>query len=156
MNKYILIIGIVAVAGIGLYIWGTGTVTQAPPDNEGEEQTKVDAPEDTKKVVVNLLEQNESGESGAATITEVEGGVKVVLSLTGAPEGVVQPAHIHVNSCADIAGVQYPLEFPTDGSSETILEVSMAELQAGLPLSVNVHKSAEEASVYVACGDILL
>jgi len=150
MNKYILIVGIVVLAGIGLYMWSTSTVTQAPAS------TEVNEPKEVNEVVVNLMEQNGSGESGTATITEVEGGVKVVLSLIGAPEGVVQPAHIHVNACADIAGVQYPLEFPTNGSSETMLEVFMNELQAGLPLSVNVHKSAEEASVYVACGDIVL
>jgi len=150
MNKYILIVGIVVVAGIGLYMWNTGTVTQAPVPAEVNES------EEMNEVVVNLQEQNGSGESGTATITEVEGGVKVGLSLIGAPEGVVQPAHIHVNACADIAGVQYPLEFPTNGSSETMLRVSMAELQVGLPLSVNVHKSVEEASVYVACGDIVL
>jgi len=150
MNKYILIVGIVVVAGIGLYMWSTSTGTQAPASTEVSEQ------EAMKKVVVNLQEQNESGESGTATITEMEGGVKVAVSLVGVPEGVTQPVHIHVNSCVNIAGVQYPLESLINGSSETMLEVSMAELQAGLPLSVNVHKSVEEISVYVVCGDIAL
>ncbi|MCH8986716.1 hypothetical protein IIA94_00915 [Patescibacteria group bacterium] len=113
-------------------------------------------PTEVSEVEVNLQEQNESGESGTAVITEVGGRIRVVLSLTGAPEDVVQPAHIHMNSCANLGGVEYPLEFPTNGSSETMLEISMAELQAGLPLSVNVHKSPEEAGVYVACGNIVL
>lgn len=150
MNKSVIVIlGIIVLAGIGWYLLSSGTDTQPPVDTRQEEVTG-------GEIVVALQEQNGSGESGTATITEVEGRVRVVLSLTGAPEGVVQPAHIHVNSCADIGGVQYPLTFPMNGSSETMLEVSMAELRAGLPLSVNVHKSVAEASVFVACGDIVL
>ena len=157
MNKYILIVGIVAVAGIGWYVWSTGAFTQAPADREREEGlAEMSEPEVVNEITVNLEEQNGSGESGIAIITEVETGIRVVLRLTGAPEGVTQPVHIHVNSCTDIGGVQYPLEFTGDGYSETMLEVSMATLQAGLPLSINVHKSDEEASVYVACGDIVL
>jgi len=149
MNKSVIaILGVIVIVGIGWYFLNSGTDTQSPVDTQ-EEVTG-------GEIVVVLREQNGSGESGTATITETEGGVRVVLSLTGVPEGVVQPAHIHLNSCADIAGVQYPLTSSVNGSSETTLEVSMDELQGGLPLSVNVHKSAAEASVYVACGDITL
>ena len=151
MNKYVLIAGIIAIAGIGWYVWSPGTSTQAPVNIEVQEE-----PTEVSEIEVNLQEQNESGESGTAVITEVEGKVRVVLNLTGEPEDGVQPAHIHTNSCADLGGVQYPLESLTNGSSETILEVSMAELQTGLPLSINVHKSPEEAGVYVACGNIVL
>ena len=160
MSKSVIaILGIVVVIGIGWYLWNTGALTPSPaeaPATTEQKPVEVSEPDEMNEVVVNLVEQNASGESGTATITEVEGGVRVVLNLIGASEGVVQPAHIHANSCADIGGVQYPLTFPMNGSSETMLEVSMDELQAGLPLSVNVHKSAEEVSVYVACGDIVL
>jgi hypothetical protein len=40
-----------------------------------------------------------------------------------------------------------------NGTSETIVNVSMAEL-AGGQYAINVHKSGPEASVYVSCGDI--
>jgi len=158
MNKSVIaILGIVVVLGIGLYLWSTGAFTQAPSGpGTADESVKVSEPEETNSVIVVLREQNDSGESGTAILSEVDGKVRIVLNLTGAPEDVSQPAHIHVNNCADIAGVQYPLASPVNGSSETMLEVSMEELQAGLPFSVNVHKSPEEASVYVACGDIVL
>jgi len=150
MNKSVIVIlGIIVIAGIGWYLWSSGTSTQPQPS--------VGIPKvDVEDKLADLLEQNGSGESGTATIAEVEGGAVVTLRLIGAPEGVVQPAHIHANSCADLGEVQYPLTAVVNGFSETMIEVSFAELQAGLPLSVNVHKSAAEVSEYVACGDVTL
>ena len=40
-----------------------------------------------------------------------------------------------------------------DGKSSTEVPVDIKTLMAG-NLAINVHKSAEEAKVYVACGDI--
>lgn len=149
MNKTVLIIvGVVVLAGLGWYLWNTGAPTQSPQTEE--------AMEETSEVVVNLAEQNDSGEYGTATLTEVDGKVHVVLSLTGAPQGVTQPAHIHLASCANIGGVVYPLTFPVNGVSETTLDVTLDGLLEQLPLALNVHKSATEADVYVACGDIVL
>lgn len=107
-------------------------------------------------VTVNLAAQNNSGESGTATLTEMEGGkTKVVLNLSGAPQGIVQPAHIHAGACPNPGAVVFPLTFPTNGQSETILDVSLRDGILGrLPLAVNVHKSASEANVYFSCGDI--
>lgn len=154
MNKSILIIiGIVVLAGAGWYLWSRS----APKPSQIEEGVgKVGEVEETSKVTVNIAEQNSSGEFGTAILTEIYGKVQVVLNLTGAPQDAAQPAHVHTNSCANIGGVAYPLEFPVNGSSETTLQVSMNDLRGKLPLSINVHKSPEEASVYVACGDLLL
>ncbi len=120
-------------------------------DMETEEDEEEVAAE---PVVVNLTAQNTSGESGTATFTEVDGKVKVVLALTGAPKDVEQPAHIHMGSCATPGDVKYALTSPKNGASETMLDVSWAKLVEGLPLMVNVHKSAAESSIYYACGDI--
>jgi hypothetical protein len=101
-----------------------------------------------------LKEQNNSGQSGHVVITEVDGKAKVIVNLTGKPSGVAQPSHIHVSSCATIGAVKYPLTNVTNGASQTMLPVSIDALLTGLPLSLNVHKSASESNVYVACGDI--
>ncbi|MBI4136976.1 CHRD domain-containing protein [Candidatus Roizmanbacteria bacterium] len=100
-----------------------------------------------------LSEQSDSGENGTVTLTEEEGQVTVVISLTGAPE-TAQPAHIHTGSCPTPGGVVYPLTNVVNGMSETVIDVTMAELESQLPLAVNVHKSAAETNVYVACGDL--
>lgn len=157
MNKTaLIIIGIIILAIIGWYAWSMGDTEPVETPEMTEEMTEEMEEEETSEVIVNLAEQNDSGEYGTATLTEMDGMVQVVLSLIGAPQDVTQPAHIHVNSCAEIGGVAYPLEFPVNGTSETMLEVSMEDLRSAMPLSINVHKSVEEASVYVACGDLIL
>ncbi len=123
----------------------TSTVTTA---------TTTAATSSAKTLQITLNEQNKSGQSGKVVITEVNGKAKVLLNLTGKPSGVAQPAHIHLGSCATIGAVKYPLTSVATGTSQTMLDVSVDQLLAGLPLSINVHKSAAEASVYVACGDI--
>src|SRR3989344_5239381 len=105
-------------------------------------------------IVVALSAQNDSGMSGTATLTATDGSTLVELDLTGAPAGITQPAHIHTGSCATIGGVVYPLTFPVNGISETTLDVSLEAILAQLPLALNVHKSPEEANIYVACGDL--
>ena len=154
MNKLIIIFGVIIAVGVGWYLWSTGIFTQ-PSGSEEETVTQEESIME-ERVTVTLSEQNNSGESGVATIIESVGGVLVVLDLIGAPDGIAQPAHVHFESCANIGGVKYPLTSPVNGYSETTLDISMADIQAGLPLSINVHKSDQEASVYVACGNIVM
>lgn len=116
----------------------------------------VPGPAKPLSLVVTLDGQNESGMSGSAALTRLNGQTVVELTLIGAPEGVAQPAHIHTGTCADIGGVVYPLTSPVGGMSATTLDVSLDDILAGLPLALNVHKSPEEADVYVACGDLVL
>lgn len=107
-----------------------------------------------QSIEVTLSEQNDSGMAGVATLTGMNDSTLVTLALTGAPVGVTQPAHIHTGSCAEIGGVVYPLEFPVNGVSETVLNVPLDTILGELPLALNVHKSPQEASVYVACVDL--
>ncbi|HEY4512894.1 MAG TPA: hypothetical protein VJH06_00040 [Candidatus Paceibacterota bacterium] len=105
-------------------------------------------------VVVSLSTQNNSGVSGMATLTDMNGSTLVKLELAGAPLGIAQPAHIHTGSCANIGAAVYPLTSALNGASETTLDASLDTILGQLPLALNVHKSAEEISVYVACGDL--
>lgn len=111
--------------------------------------------EESQSMTVVLEVQNDSGVSGSATLTEVDGNTLVELDLAGSPEGVAQPAHIHAGSCAEIGDVVYPLESAVGGLSETTLNVALATILEGLPLAINVHQSAEEVDIYVACGDLV-
>jgi hypothetical protein len=104
-----------------------------------------------------LAELNSSGQSGDVTMTEADGKVTVRISLTGTPaDSVPQPAHIHAGACPGVGEVVHPLTTVVDGQSETVLETTFAELIAAMPLAINVHKSAEEAKVYVSCGAVEL
>lgn len=106
---------------------------------------------------VKLDEQNKSGQKAEATLIAVgTSTVKVVLNVTGKPSTVPQPAHIHIGSCPSPGAVKYPLTSVDKGASQTeIPNLTLDELLTQGPLAINVHKSATEASVYVACGNII-
>jgi hypothetical protein len=109
---------------------------------------------DAKSVTVRLSQQNKSGESGTAKLTPAGDKTKVEISLKGAPKGVSQPAHIHEGQCPNPdPKPKYPLQNVVDGKSTSEVPVDIKTLRAG-NLAINVHKSAEEAKVYVACGNI--
>jgi hypothetical protein len=105
-------------------------------------------------LTIKLNTQNASGESGTATLTPVDGGTLVVVKVTG-DNGVVQPDHIHMGTCATLdPKPQYPLPAIQNGMSTFVVKgVTIADLEA-TPHAINVHKSTTEAGTYVACGDI--
>ncbi len=107
-------------------------------------------------LTVSLAAQNNSGESGTAQLTDMGGGkTRVVLALTGAPNGVAQPVHIHEGTCATLNPTpKYPLTNLANGKSETVVDVSLSELLSK-PYAINAHKSAQDISVYVTCGNIV-
>lgn len=154
MNKNLLIGLVVVVLLVGGYFVLRGGETPTPtPTPLPVEEAETPSP---ASITLELGEQNESGESGMATLTEVDGQLQVVLSMTGFPEDTPQPAHIHEGSCPDVGPVTYPLTNVLNGDSETMLEVTLAQLASEMPLAINVHKSGPEASVYVSCGDLPL
>jgi Cu/Zn superoxide dismutase len=103
---------------------------------------------------VQLTPQNNSGESGTATLTEQGTKTKVVVDVKGAPAGVAQPLHVHKGACAKLdPKPAYGLATLTNGKSETTIDVPLASLQAG-GFAINGHKSAQDVNTYVFCGDI--
>ena len=107
------------------------------------------------KITVELNAESDSGESGKAKLVEENNQVTVTISLDGAPEDVSQPAHIHLGSCPEVGGVQYPLTNILNGESTTTIDVTLDQLKSELPLAINIHKSVDEVSVYVSCGNII-
>jgi hypothetical protein len=90
---------------------------------------------------VQLTPSRDSGVSGTATLTDVEGGVEVELNMRGLPEaGVEHINHIHGGgTCADDrAGNTAPVTIPlntvvanedgTGSATTTIEDVTVAEL----------------------------
>ena len=154
MNKSLLIVlGAVALLFVG-YLVLSGK-KQATPTYPQDSTTQVgEETSNGNQITISLSEQNESGETGEATLVEDNGQVRVTLSIEGFPENTPQPAHIHTGVCPDVGGVKYPLSNVVNGASTTTLKVSLAQLEKDLPLGINVHKSVSESSVYTACGDL--
>lgn len=104
-------------------------------------------------ITVNLAAQGGSGVSGTATLTDLGGRTRVVVRVT--PAGNTNmPAHIHLGTCANLnPQPRWPLTNVTNGESITEVPASLAEITSS-QTAINLHKSPQEASVYVACGDI--
>ena len=127
---------------------GAGLTPAAVAANKMGGMTMAKAP-----LTVPLKELNGSGETGTATLTDTKAGLKVVLSLKGAPAGP-QPAHINKGSCAKLDPKPwYPLTNVVNGKSTTVVKgVTIGEIIG--KSAVNVHKSPTDIATYVACGDV--
>jgi hypothetical protein len=101
-----------------------------------------------------LSPQNNSGESGTATLTKAgDKQTKVVLDVKGGGSGS-QPVHIHKGTCDKLdPKPAYPLSPVVNGKSETTVNASLDDLEKG-GYAINGHKSAQEVSTYVFCGNI--
>ena len=107
----------------------------------------------TSSLTVALQQQNGSGESGNAALTQTGSDVTVVISLKGAP-AKAQPAHIHDGTCANLKGVAYPLTSVVNGSSTTVVKGVTIDKLLGGAYAINIHKSSDDLGTYVACGNI--
>jgi hypothetical protein len=105
-------------------------------------------------VTVQLEALGDSGQTGTATLLPEGDKTKVVIHLTGGG-GVAQPAHIHLGRCDNLdPAPKWQLEAVREGQSETLLDVPLDTILKE-NVAINVHKSVSEASVYVACGNIV-
>jgi opacity protein-like surface antigen len=116
--------------------------------------TQLSAAAATSTLTVALQQQNASGESGTATLTQMGADLKVVISLKGAPATTPQPMHIHDGTCADLKGVAYPLTNVVGGKSTTTVKGVTIDKLVGGTYAINVHESAANLGKYVACGNI--
>lgn len=149
---------VAAVVVIALLVGGYFLMSNNNPSSTSEEMSTEESMTEESTMegdvkTVNLSAQNDSGQSGTVTFTASGTQTNVVINLD-VPSDVPQPAHIHSGACPTPGDIVYPLTDVVDGSSETVLDVELTALTAELPLAVNVHKSAEEVSVYTSCGDL--
>src|SRR5688500_16795448 len=112
-------------------------------------------------LTIALNEFEDSGVSGWATLTRVEGDVRVEMAVEGEAVTGDHPTHIHTGTCDDFdPNPTYPLTtvildpLSADGVSETAVDdVPLDELLAD-DYVILVHKSAEELTTYFVCGDL--
>jgi hypothetical protein len=153
---WILVLLFVAVLA-GWYVWAKdqgGMVTTQPSGTVTPTDTMSPTPTVAPKTI-DLDQQGASGQNGTVTFEASGDSTKVTIAMVGKKYTSPQPAHIHVGECPKPGDVKFPLNNVVDGKSETVVAVKFEDLFTTLlPLAVNVHKSAEEAAVYTACGDL--
>ncbi|MGZ3499048.1 MAG: hypothetical protein ACXWNK_17590 [Vulcanimicrobiaceae bacterium] len=109
-------------------------------------------------VTIPLTAQNDSHEIGTAMLAPAGDATRITIAITGEPRDGVQPANIHVGSCAAVAQVRYILQDVRDGRSTTVVPVPLAILARGsyvivLQGSPASLRAAKEYR-YVSCGAI--
>ena len=122
---------------------------------------------------VALEAQNGSGTTGTATLSKSDGGVRVVLEVSGLPSsGTTYLAHIHPGTCGEEEdgdeghehGASEEIEFPLspvqpdskgNGSSTTVERgVTLEGLLSGDPKHVNVHEPGSGEPPPVTCANL--
>ena len=127
--------------------------------------------QEEKSIELQLTPSRDSGVSGTATLTDVEGGVKVELSMKGLPEeGVKHINHFHGGgTCADdrdgrTAPVTIPLEpvvanaDGTGSATSTVKDVTLDKLvgddQERFILLHDKVKEGEGVPPGISCADL--
>jgi hypothetical protein len=118
-----------------------------------------------QQVTVVMNAQNNSGQSGVATLTDLGGTTRVVIRIRPSEFGEKQPAHLHNGRCGEIGPRQdlsargktigLPSLAPSDGgdgASSADVDLTMKEITNG-DWVINVH-DALDFSLYVSCGNI--
>jgi hypothetical protein len=90
---------------------------------------------------------------GTVTFRAMGSQTRVTINITGEPAGSIEPAHIHAGHCKHPGAVKFPLTDVVRGRSITIVNAPISQATAA-GMSVNLHKSAANLNIYVACGNI--
>jgi hypothetical protein len=96
---------------------------------------------------------NKSAQQGTVTMAAVGNKTRVTIAITNEPNGAIEPAHVHVGNCAHPGAVIYPLTDVVAGHSVTLVPAPLSKVQV-TGNSVNVHKSAAQLNLYMACANL--
>src|SRR5215470_7183110 len=94
-----------------------------------------------------------TGQHGTITLTPQGQNTLVVINIVGEPEGAIEPSHIHKGNCTHPGTVIWPLTDVVAGHSKTVVKAPIDKVNV-MGDSVNIHKSAAQLNVYMACGNV--
>lgn len=116
------------------------------------QRAEVTPPADAPALSVTFIELNDSGVSGVATL--YADGDQTIVDITVEDAGPIHPAHIHAGTCDDLTATpEYTLENVVDGSSISIVDVSLDDLLAS-DFSIDLHLSPDELGTMIVCAPI--
>lgn len=127
------------------------------------------------QVTVVMNAQNNSGQSGTATLTDLGGSTRVVILIKRSEFGEAQPTHLHNGRCGEIGprqdksasgSIGLSSVTPADpsmmdgvpatdggfGASSSEVALTLKEITNG-DWVINVHDALDFA-LYVSCGNI--
>jgi hypothetical protein len=115
-------------------------------------------------VTIAMLQQNNSGQDGKATLTETAGGVRVRVVVKRSSVEGSQTSHVHDGRCDNVGAITAGLRPISEKDGDVRLEGDQIVFQndlTGRKLSdlrdgnhvINVH-DARDNSLYVSCGEI--
>lgn len=105
-------------------------------------------------LTLKLYAQNRPGETGTATLSQIPGGVKIVVRMSGGQNGT-QPVHIHAGTCAQRDPVpKFTLTNIVHGSSTTTISGFTLSDLLTRGYVIDVHESSADLTRYVACAAI--
>jgi len=105
-----------------------------------------------RSITLPMRALNGSRENGAAVLTQLPAGVRVVIALRNAPL-TAQPTHIHAGSCpAPNPNPAFALKDTVNGRSTTF--IPGARLGTFLNDAIVVHQSLRHIATYASCGNI--
>ncbi len=95
-----------------------------------------------------------SGEYGTVALKPLGEQTAVEVHVVNEPPGDVQTVHIHHGTCAKVdPPIIYPLSPLVDGTSESIVDVSLDKILAILSV-VHVHSSYKNEQRSLACASL--
>lgn len=130
---------------------------QATATQQAVEALQTRPPGGISPVTFELHAENDSGQSGTVTLTDLGADKTMVqVVVTGEPAGAIQPLHIHEGQCGPtLARLAFNLEDLVDGKSSTTIDASLHSLTTeGFAFALNSHKSYKDYTIYVLCGNI--
>lgn len=155
-NIPLIWIAVIAVLVVGGFLLLGNRQQATQPGGEGMGGGPGFLPDSKKmEVQLNPVNKDEIDQSGRAIFEEKDGKVTVTLNVNRVEGLNNQPAHIHAGACPGVGEILFPLNNVVDGRSITEIETTIDQLRDDQnPMALNIHKSAEESSIYTACGNL--
>lgn len=107
---------------------------------------------------INMQPLNNSGVTGEATVTPMDGQTQVTVMLSGSPQAGTHQGHIHQGTCESLGSVVTPLqpiETPAGGTGTmiTMVDLAPATVMNGQHI-IAYHEAGGDPGQAVVCGSI--